>query len=300
LKVIFSIKVSSREARNNRHFVRHSTPLAIKDSLQYKNINDVRLGKLVAVLLLFVISSCSSIQRENDGTLPDLSAVSEEEKVLRLKYGIYEGEPRTKTEMINQIFADDDIDPHNLSSRRFREMALRTYELNTDGRQNVNVDKPYKEQYESAGRQRYEMALDRLLLSPSFREIYDSQLKLLLGMSRSRIEFNNQGMNCGGTVRGGAFGEELLGVVLYFDFSEETNILTTRGFVKALPERIIAHELLESRQSINCLELAYLSKGDEGVVGMGTVLQVNKIMRELVKAGALSPIEGASRIRYYR
>jgi hypothetical protein len=35
------------------------------------------------------------------------------------------------------------------------------------------------------------------------------------------------------------------------------------------------------------------------MLGMDTVLLVNKIMRELVIAVVLSPVQGASRIRYF-
>lgn len=250
-------------------------------------------------LLFFALSSCSSTPAKDD-KLPDLLATNEDEKLLRLKYGVYDGEPRTTSELIKQIFAADDIDPQDPLSRSLIAVALKPYELNFESKQKTGVVKPGQEEGEVLGRQQYEMALNRLLLSPSFSEIYYSQLKLLLEAPRSKIAFNNQSMNCGGAITGGVFGNELVGVVLYFDFSEETKILTTRGYTRALPERIIAHELLEALQATDCSRQINLSQGDDGLLGMDTVLQVNKIMRELVKVGALSPLEGASRIRYYR
>jgi hypothetical protein len=226
--------------------------------------------------------------------------VNEEEKQFRRKYDVYEGDPRTITELINQIFADDDIDPHQDSSRSLIKRARMTYELNTYDRPEAKVGKPYNVDDITADRQRYEIALAQLLRSASFRRIYQSKLKRLLAMSRSRIEFNNKGMNCGGAVRIGAFRENIVGIELYFDFNSKIEILTTRGFVEALPERVVAHELLETLQTIACSELANLSQVDAGMLAMDTVLQVNKIMRELVKAGVLNSREGASRIRYYR
>jgi hypothetical protein len=251
----------------------------------------------VFVTVVPVLSSCNSSKPQ----IPLMSeiAVTEEQKKLRRKYGVTEDAPKTQAELLNQIFADDDVDPHAPRSRELKRMAqskasLRLYETSS-----AREHEDYSAEQQDRDKAIYNAAITTLLASPTFRLLYESRISQLLSMPQSKVVFNNQGINGVGAISG-AFDSDTLGITLYLDLSVEINILTTSGIVKAAPERVIAHELLETLYAIGHPQHSSLSSADPGLMGMDVVLQVNQIIRELVGAGVFSRREGASRIRYYR
>lgn len=221
------------------------------------------------------------------------------EAAQRRNYGVYEGAPRNSQELLDQIFADDGIDPGAEGSLLLKNLARSERPLNLYASASL-VTETYTDKQQAKDRSRYELALDRLKTSPTFSEIYDKQLKRLMRLPRSRVNFNNRGLNYSGTWDRGIFGKATLGIVLNLDLNTEINILTTRGVTLAIPERIVAHELLDALQEVAGKGDSALFAADDGIMALNTVLLVNRVMRELVQASVLSPVEGAARIRYWR
>ena len=49
---------------------------------------------------------------------------SKQDLERRQKFRVYSGDPRTTAELLDQIFADDDVDPEYLQSQKLKAMAM--------------------------------------------------------------------------------------------------------------------------------------------------------------------------------
>ena len=263
-------------------------------------------GRAVSgLLILLLLSGCSphAVSPDRAGSADDLSSgirlpVSEADRQRRMKYGVRPDLARSGEELRDQIFADDDVDPFSAESLRLKALALDTRSLGLQEAGGGRSSQPYGDEEQLEDRQRFDLALRNLGNSTTFRDLFSRAIEPVLASAHSRIIFNNQGINCGGSITREPFHETSIGLALYLDLRSEIRILTTRGIQAALPERLIAHELIESTQCRS--PGSHLSGPDPGLLEMDVVLQVNRIMRELREAGILGPLESAARIRYWR